>query len=535
MVVVFLTGLVFSSCRQEAQRDVKQTELVFGVENDLINLDPIKAQEPYTLQVLGQMFEGLVTLNEKNEIVPALAESWSHNEDFTVWQFQIRKGVYFHEDDVFGTQKTREMTAEDVKDSFQRVVSKDSYPSFVLADIVLGVSDFQSGKTQNVAGIRTNGTQTFEIQLQKSEPYFIYRITSPWFSVYPKEAVGTGQDVFGRTKAVGTGPYKLVQRDDTEVVLEKNTKYWKPVGGDVAKLHFRVIKNEQIRLSELRNGNISMTRLPLALAPSVINTDSTSGEFSLKPPFNTDYTISSFPTFNTHLIGFNCDKMDVHLRRAISLAINRQELVKAITFQTGVVTTGTVPVGLMGYQPPYPGDIFNLEKAKEELKLSKFDASKQKIELLVHEKENTEQLGQLIQSQLKELGIELIIQKLDYNAVLGRMVKGDTQAFAISFEYVFSSPEPILNNIFNSEKIPVPNFWHYKNSEVDAQLDKLRTVSDRTIANGIAQNIEKQVIDDAPAAFLYQLKNLVLYRKNISNIAFNGHGTPLLWEVKVNN
>lgn len=538
LLIAALITVPFSSCQRtdapSPDTGSQTAELVFGIENDLTNLDPIKSQEPYSLQVIGQMFEGLVTLNERNEIAPLLAESYTHNNDYTVWQFKIRKGVYFHEDDSFGAQRTREVTAEDARDSFQRIVSKDSYPSFVLADAIQGVPDFQAGKASTVPGLRVVSPDTFEIQLQKPEPYFLYRITSPWFCIFPKEAVALGADVFGKTKAVGTGPFRLVQRSDTEVVLEKNPRYWRQVSGNASRLTFRVIKNEQIRLSELRNGNLSMMRLPLALMPGLLNNVSANqSDFTLKAPFNNDFTVKAFPTFNTHFIGFNCDKMNVHLRRAISLAINRQELVQAITHGSGTVTPGTVPVGVLGYQPPYTSDIFNLDQAREELRLSKIDPRSTRIEILVHEKDNTEQLGQLIQSQLKQIGLDVVLQKLDYNTVIGRMVKGDTQAFALAFEYVFSAPEPILNNIFNSNKIPVPNFWHYKNPTVDAQLEKLRTVGDRAEANAISQSIEKQAIDDAPAAFLYQLKNLVVSKKNLSNVAFNGHSIPLLWEVQV--
>lgn len=200
---------VLNACRPTEQ--TKSSELIFGIENDLTNLDPIKSQEPYSLQVIGQIFEGLVTLNNKNELEPLLAERWTHSDDFKTWRFEIRKGVFFHEDDAFGAQRTREVTAEDARYSFQRIVSKDSYPSFVLADAIVGVKEFQEGTASDVAGLRAIAPSTLEIQLQQSEPSFLHRLTSPWFSVFPKEVVALGPDVFGRTKAIGTGPFRLVQ------------------------------------------------------------------------------------------------------------------------------------------------------------------------------------------------------------------------------------------------------------------------------------------------------------------------------------
>ena len=165
LVISFLLTVALNACTKKEQ--AKPVELVFAIENDITNLDPIKSQEPYSLQVIGQIFEGLVTLNSKNELVPLLAESWSHNNEYTVWQFQIREGVFFHEDDCFGNKRTREVTADDIRYSFQRIVSKESYPAFVLADAVAGVAEFQDNKAKEVSGLRVVGPYTFEIRLQQ--------------------------------------------------------------------------------------------------------------------------------------------------------------------------------------------------------------------------------------------------------------------------------------------------------------------------------------------------------------------------------
>lgn len=531
LLLVLSCAVVVAACHREAPPEAAISTLVVGVENDITNLDPIKSQEPYSLRVIGQIFEGLVSLDGSNRLQPALAESWSHNETYDIWTFQIRRGVYFHEDDSFGPTRTREVTAQDVVDSFQRIVSKDSYPQFVLADALLGVQEFQAGTAASVAGLRAVGPMTVEMRLQKPEPAFLHRLTSPWFSVFPREAVALGPDVFGRTKAIGTGPFRLLSRSDTEVRLTRNERYWRGNKGGYDRITFRVVKNEQIRLSELKNGSISMMVLPVALVPAVIEGDLSSGSaVRLKQPYAETFVVRSFPTFNSHFIGMNCDKLDLHLRRAISLAIDRTEALRAIVHGAGTVTAGTVPVGLLGYVPPYPADIFGLERAKSELAQSSFDPRKDEIELLVHEKDSSEQLGQLMQAQLGKIGIRLSLQRLDYNTVVSRMIKGDTQAFVLALEYVFSAPEPILNNIFHSEKIPVPNFWRYRSPAVDRGLDELRLVGDRTEANLRAQQIEKQIIDDAPAAFLYQMSNLLIFRTGVDGVAVNGHSIPLLWE-----
>lgn len=508
------------------------SRLVFGVENDLTTLDPIKSQDPYTLRVIGQIYEGLVTLNANDEIVGALAESWSHNATFDVWTFKLRPGVRFQSDSSFGALGSRTVTATDVVDSFKRIVSKESYPAFVLADALVGVAEYQAGTASGVAGLRVVDSVTVEMRLQVSEPSFLHRLTSPWFVIFPREAVALGSDVFGRTKAVGTGPYRLLSRADNEVVLAKNMEYRTKLPDAYDTLVFRVVKNDQIRLTELRNGQIQAMVVTPLLIPAIVGIRDSAGGSQPTKAFRANFMLSSHPTFNSHFIGMNSERMDVHLRRAISLGINRLDALEVVANGAGRVSNGTVPIGLLGYEPPYSADIYDTMAARRELLESKYRTGRDSIELLVHEKASSEQLGQLVQAQLARVGIRVYLTKLEYNAVVGRMIKGETQAFALSLEYVFSAPEPILNNIFNSAKIPVPNFWRYRNASVDSLFAQLRRTGDRAAANRLASQAEKLIIDDAPVAFLYQLDNIAVSRIEVGAIPFNGHSIPLLWLLK---
>ena len=527
---------ISSGCGPTSEQAGASRELVVGVDNDFTTLDPIKAQEPYTLRVIGQIFEGLVAIDESGALEPVLAEDFSHNETFDSWTFQIRRGVHFHDDAVFEDGLGREVTAEDVAFSFQRLVSPESYPAFVLADIIQGASEFRAGDAATVGGIRVLGPGRIEFRLTRPDPRFLHRITSPWFVVMPKEAVQLGFDVFGRTKAIGTGPFRLVSRTDTEALLARNERYWRKVEGNVRQLTFRVIRNEQLRLSELRNGRLGIVSLTPSLIPALVDLAKSARDGSkieLKPGFADEFDALSYPTFNSHFVGFNCDKLDVHLRRAISLGIDRREIVSAVARGAATLATGTVPHEMMGYIAPHADDIYDPDRAARELRLSSYRPGNDQIELLVHEKDDSDLLGQLLQSQLARLGLDIRLRQLDYNTVVQRMIKGDTEAFVLALEYVFSSPEPILYNLFHSSKIPVPNFWHYANPQVDAALDGLRYIEDRTESNLSLQDIERQVIDDAPAAFLYQSRHSVIFRKGITGIAYNGHSTPLLWRVRL--
>ena len=531
-LIITIISLVLSGCQKEVKEDGKA--LVYGLENEIVTLDPIKISNTYELQVAGQIYEGLVGLDNNNQIEPLLAESWVVSSDFKTWKFKIREDVFFHEDAVFGEGLTRKLTVEDVSDSFHHILSKGSASSFALVEIIKGARAYQAGTAQTVSGLKVFLPDTFVIELEKPEPFFVYRITSPAFAVFPKEAVNLGADVFGKTKAIGTGPFQLISRSDVEVVLSRNPKYWRNTGGNIKNLNFLVIKNDQIRLTELRNNKIAMMTVPLSLASAVIDPVKGSPHTPvLNNTFSSSFEAAGFKTYNVHFIGLNCDRMDVHLRRAISLAINRTDLTKAVTAGTGTVVPGPIPQGVQGYVAAYQDDIFDINAAKEELNKSKYDPSRDKIELLVHDKGNSEQIGTLVQNYLNKIGIKVILKRLDFNSVIGMIIKGEADAFSMFFEYAFSAPEPMLNFLFHSSKIPVPNFWRYSNPLIDQGIETLRQMDNRDKANAFAQKLEKQIVDDAPAVFLYQLNNIVIYKKNIANVTYNGHNIPGFSEITV--
>jgi len=532
LVVAVAAAAIFYFKSFRGKEDSPASRVVFAVENDLVSLDPIKAQEPYTLRVIGQVLEGLVTLDADGEIAPALAESWTSNDRHDVWTFKIRSGVKFHPAELFGAAGTREVTAEDVAFSFQRVLSKDSYPAFVLADIIKGVSEFQSGSADKLEGVRVLGPGEVEFSLIRPEPQFLNRITSPWFTIYPVEAGGLEAGVFGDKVLVGTGPFRLVSRKDEEVALSRNPDYWKETSGNVEDLQFRVLKNEQIRLTEFQNGRVNVLNLPMKLLPAVAEVDPGTKALELKGDWQSRGSIDSHSTLNSHFLGLNCEKYDKHFRKAVNLAVDRDELIAVITHGTALARIGTLPGALLGYVPPaVPAR--NLEEARKELALSTLSSAGATLEILVHQKESAEQIGELLQSQLGEIGIAVQLTRLDYNNVIGKMVSGEFGAFVLSFEYVFSAPGTILNNVFHSTKIPVPNFWRYNNPEIDGLLDRFQTISTLDDANELAVEIEKKMQDDPPAAFLFEKITPVLHSQGITGLKFNGHSVPLIWDVRI--
>jgi len=503
-------------------------ELVFGLDTPPDRFIPIKIKNPQTFPVSMQIFEGLFDLDEKGKVIPRIVERWE-TKDYQTWIFRVRQGVFFHRSPIF-EKGTRQVTAKDVLYCLTRFCSADSYNAFLLTDSVKGAAEYNQGKAGEVSGLRFVDEYAFQIELLRPERFFINRLSTALISIFPKEADKKEYgDQVGLSMAVGTGPYRLESRTETEIVLTKNDNYWDRQNlPQFDKIIFRVIKNDQTRLINLRRGNIDIMVLPNSLFAAVFNDDGT-----LKETYKQRYRVKAAATFNTHFIGFNSKTVqDENLRRAMFWGTNRKEMIDSILYGYGDQTGGTVPPGLNGYEPRFPQNIYDPEKAKAFLKKSTYKG--EALELLVHDIANSEQIGQIFQAQMGRLGINIVLKKLDFGSVINQMVKGECQLFSMFFEYVFSSPEPILINLFSSSKIPVPNFFQFSDSEVDKMLEALFRMKDERDSVDYCAGIESRIMEDAPAVFLYRQRYVILYPKVLTGLEVSGNNHYFLEKVRFN-
>jgi ABC-type transport system substrate-binding protein len=517
---IFLLAALIGSLGACSKQTAPVGKLVVGIEAEPERFDPLTMKNPKNFIVSWQIFEGLLGLDNAGRITPVIAEKWESTDNKT-WRFHIRKGVSFHSSELFGSPaRSRLVTAHDVAASYTAFCSAGAYPAFLLTDSIKGCADYNAGKVQAVEGIRVLDDMTLEVSLVKPEPFFLNRLTTAWIAIFPREALDAKyKDAWGLTLTVGTGPFRLVSRNDTEVILQRNPEYWtKPEMAAVDTLVFRVLKNDQVRLAELNKGGIDLMLLPTSLFPTVLEPIG-----AVKADYAAKLRTKTFSTFNSHMLGMNLLRVpDVHLRRAMYFGVDRDQIVQKLLYGYADVTGGTVPPGTNGYESVISKSaLYNPDLARQELAKSTYKG--ESIELLVHEQASSEQIGQLFQDQMKSLGINIRLTKVDLNSAIGRIVKGDAPMFSMFLDYVFSSPEPMLINLFSSTKRPVPNFWQFSDSKVDADLEDLRGLTSELAVKKSAQ-IEKDIMEQAPAIFLFRLKGVVLYSNRYGDLSINPHG-----------
>lgn len=493
------------------------------LESDIETLDPATLKDPITTRVVWQIYEGLVGLNARNEVVPMIAESWESREDGRVWVFHIRKAVEFHSHPAFGgDSQSRAVRPDDVVWSYGRMAK--GFGSFVFQGLVQGFDSYVKGDTASISGIVATGDQEVTFTLTRPDPAFVFRITSPYLSIMPREVVEADPDAFGRTVAIGTGPFRLAQAGPGEVVLERNLRYWKVSTGNIDRLVFRVEKNPQFRTAGLDSGNYDLVQLPAEQRGQFLDGS------SLKEGLSDRFRVFIGQTFNVHYLGMDVKQItDPALRRAISLSIDREAIALRLLSGGAVPARGPVPPGMQGYLSPVRSWVDH-EEAKRELAKSAYRS--EEIPILVSNAPNHLDVAQLVQRDLNASGINTRIESVDLNTLVTKLFGNDRpRLFMLYSEWIYSAPEVIMEQ-FRSTATPNPNLFGYADERVDVLLAQLGSVSDRTSINRLCGALEVVVSEAPPAAWLYNDTHAFIAVRRLSNFGITGNNHWLLGDLR---
>ena len=324
-------------------------EFKLGMSSPPTSMDPHFYNSVPNLNVSDHIFEALVTFDPDMKVVPALAESWKLVDNLT-WELKLRKGVKFHDGSEF--------TAEDVLWSIDRP-----------ATIVNSPGKFD---TYTKAIVNKTAVDPYTIRFSTKEPYPLMLQDLTLISMVSKKATrGVASDEFASGKGmIGTGPYKFIkfQRDD-RVELARNDEYWgrKPAW---SKVTLRFIPNDATRTAALLAGDVQAIENVPTPDLARIRSDASltmSSKVSNRLIFlYVDASRSKSP-FVTDKDGKPLDKNpleDVRVRKALSMAINRDAIKDRVMEGLAMPAANLVPNNLFGFNPQLR-DKYDVDGAKK--------------------------------------------------------------------------------------------------------------------------------------------------------------------------
>lgn len=428
--------------------------------------------------VLTLMYEGLLTRNEKGELQPHLAESWKA-VNATLYEFRLRRGVTF--------QNGREMDSSDVKFSFERELDPKTGSPF-------------RAIWSAIDRIETPDKWTVRFHLQYPSAPFLNYLAGPYgHQIVPREAVEKNGDL--NQVAVGTGPFQLVEYvPDSHLKFEKYKGYWKKGQPYLDGVMIRIIKDESARIAAIRAGAVDVTYVTAVNAPALKQDKN----LVLLEGDNVFYgmTLAQFIP-NDSKTPFS----DKRVRQAMSLAIERKELVESVIFGAGVVS-GPIPPGMgpFALKPSYTVD---LDRAKQLLREAGHpNGFKATVKASPQYPLDVADC-QIIKSNLQRIGIELDIQLVEWGQFLKEWLGGNYDTICLT-SGPLADPDAFTYDYFHS-KSP-RNRAKFFTGELDELVTQARMATEPAKRRELLLEVQKQALDLAPVIYLYSGNGFEVHR-----------------------
>ena len=457
--------------------------LVVGLVAEPVNLDPAQVTDLNSNRVGRRIVETLVTFpEEKTEVIPGLAESWTISKDGLQYTFKLRKGITFHDGTPFN--------AAAVKFSIERQIDPD-HPANKL-----GKYPFANYFFGNVKAVEVLSDDRVAFLLKEPRASFLAVLTAAAASIVsPTAVMKSGQDY--PSQPVGTGPFKFVSWDRGQrVVLEKYPKYWKgPV--KIERVVFRPIVEDQARLTELLTGQLDLiVGVPADFVGQL--------ESSAK--------VGVLKQTGVHVwyLGINNQKKpfdDRRVRQALNYAVDKDAIVRDVLKGTGTPSKGPVQPNTWGAEPGlkvYPHDPARAKKLLAEAGYPNGFTTT----LWVPESGSGMQapvaMSTVIQSNLKAVGVTVTLQTMEWGAYLAKLRSKEQELFALSWMAGMEDPDMVMYPLLHSSQWTPngPNRALYKNDTFDRLLTEARHTTDQAKRAALYKQAQKILIEDAPWVFI---------------------------------
>lgn len=510
-VILFLILLLLAGCANEQSNSGPQEKaykptaygdiIVRGDIGDASNLIPILASDSASHSIAGLIYNGLVKYDKDMNIVGDLAESWDISDDGLVITFHLRKGVKWHDGKPF--------TAKDVLYTYQVTVDPKTPTAYA--------GDFLKVKKAEVLD-----DYTFRVTYDKP---FAPSLISWSSAVLPRHLL-EGQNITKSSLArhpVGTGPYLFKEwLAGQKIVLVSNADYFEGrpyVDGHVT----RIIPDMATMFLELRARNIDMMGLtPLQYTRQTENN-----------LFRQSFDKYRYLAFAYTYLGYNLKHpffADKRVRQAISYAINKEEIISGVLLGLGKPATGPYKPGTWAYNENVKTYSYNPQKAWELLRAAGWtktnndgflekDGRPFTFELVTNQGNETRQkCAEIIQRQLKEVGIDVKIRILEWAAFINDFInKRRFEAVILGWTIPL---DPDAYDVWHSSKTAPEelNFISYKNPEVDALLEKARSTFEQKLRKKYYDRFQEILVEDQPYTFLYVPDELVIISKRFRGI-----------------
>jgi peptide/nickel transport system substrate-binding protein len=452
-------------------------------------IDPILVNDSGSYQLMFQVAEFLCVTQPDLTLKPVLAESWSHNDDGSVWTFKLRRGVKFHDG--------RPMRAEDVVASFDRL----SDPAGASNALSVFKGLLSKGGTRKV------DDYTVAFHLDTPNGNFPYTVSIDNYNavILPADYRGAYESDF-----MGTGPFRLERYRPREgATFVRNPDYWGPKALP-DRLEFKFYSDIQPRLLALQSGEVDiLDAVPVVLSPAL--------------RANPDIDVLRVRSANQRQLHMRCDSApfsDKRVRQALALSLDRKKLVDGLC--RGMAAMGNDSP----FAPLYPSTDPTVAQREQDLIKAKqliaaagagagFD-----VTLTTEHYSDIPEYAQLVQNFAKPLGVRITLKIETQALYYGKSIPGQSDwldsTLGITDYAHRGAPNTLLGNPLVSRG---PwNAAHFASAAYDAMVRRYVKALDSQAQRSAARDIQELLLDETPLIISYFPDLLVPVRKGVTGL-----------------
>ena len=505
----FYTGfyLILQGC------DLGPTNVDSGTANQVLHLG--NGTEPQDLDphivtgvtennIITALLEGLISENPKTLAPePGIAESWEIDGSGTVYTFKIRDNAQWSNGDP--------VTAQDFVWSWNRILSPGLAGEYAYQLYsVKNARQFNSGEISDfsLVGIKALADKVLQVELENPTPYFLSLLTHyTTFAVHPPTVLAHGaMDERGTLwtrpgNFVGNGPFVLKKWQLNYLIeVEKNSLYWDADRVKLNGIKFYPIDNAQTEERMFRTGALHIAS---TTPPDKI------GVYQQDNP----NLITISPYLGTYFYRFNVTRPPLHdsrVRRALSMTVNREAIINAVTKGGQLPAYSFTPPDTQGYYPPPSAISYDPELARELLRKAGFPGGEgfPKLTLLYNTSEGHRRIAVAIQQMWKkELGIDIELENQDWKVYLSRTNELDYDISRAGWIGDYPDPNTFLDMMLTDGG---NNRTGWSNQEYDQLIQKAASIQDKNERYQLFSQAETILDQESPLLPIYTYTRVAL-------------------------
>ena len=439
-------------------------EVVYNRGNsaDPESLDPHKTSTVYEAHILRDIFEGLVMQDQHAELIPGAAESWTVSDDGTVYTFKIRADAVWSNGDP--------VTAEDFVYSFRRLLTPETAAEYAsMLYVVKNGEAINKGEMQpEELGVKAIDEKTLEVTLNAPTPYFLEMLThQSTYPVHRASIEALGDDWIKAGNLVSNGAFTLAEYvPNDHIKIVKNPSFHDADSVKLDAVNYFPTEDRSTALKRFEAGELDT------------NDDMPTEQLDdIKARLGDQVHIG--PYLGTYYYAVKLDDEpwnNPELRRAISMAIDRDFLAEEVWGNSMIPSYGMVPPGIEGYES-YQADYAGMDQIEREDEAAKILESlgygpdnPLPLEIRYNTSENHEKTAVAIQEQLRPLGIEVTMLNTDTATHYGHLEqKGDFDYARAGWIADYKDPESFLGI---SRAASGNNYSNFNNPDFERLMDE---------------------------------------------------------------